>query len=91
MMKSNIQIHIPPKEKVQFCLSNPVCDTKIDEIRENGFAAWEQHSSGYGTKILNKMGYSGKGLGKNENGIINPVNITEKSVFDALFYIFNKK
>ena len=30
---------------------------------------WEDHSSGAARKVVNKMGYGGKGLGKNENGI----------------------
>ena len=30
---------------------------------------WEKHSSGAARKAVNKMGYGGKGLGKNENGI----------------------
>ena len=34
---------------------------------------WEKHSSGVASRILNKMGFSGKGLGKTENGITEPI------------------
>ena len=37
--------------------------------------AWEKHSSGVATKIMNKMGYKGKGLGKRENGITETIKI----------------
>ena len=36
---------------------------------------WEKHSSGVASKILDKMGYKGKGLGKSENGITEPITI----------------
>ena len=39
---------------------------------------WEKHSSGFASKMLNKMGYKdGKGLGKEENGIKEPIEITK--------------
>ena len=45
---------------------------------DKDFAAWERHSTGFGSKMLQKMGYGGGGLGKNENGIINPVIVEKK-------------
>ena len=36
---------------------------------------WEKHSNGFATKMLKKMGYNGKGLSKNENGIIEPIQV----------------
>ena len=48
----------------------------------NQFAAWESYSTGFASKMLKKMGYGGKGLGKTEDGIIHPVSIQEKNKFN---------
>ena len=37
--------------------------------------ACEKHSSGVATKIMNKMGYKGKGIGKRENGLMETIKI----------------
>ena len=34
---------------------------------------WQRHSSGIASKLMNKMGYGGLGLGKEENGITEPI------------------
>ena len=41
------------------------------------YAPWEKHSLGFGSKMLKKMGYGGAGLGKNENGIVNPISVVK--------------
>ena len=42
--------------------------------------AWEKHSSGIAMKIMNKMGYKGKGLGKTENGITETIKIKPRKI-----------
>ena len=44
---------------------------------------WERHSSGFASRMLKKMGYKGKGLGKSENGITEPIIIQNRHVLKA--------
>ena len=43
--------------------------------------AWEKHSSGIASKIVNQMGYEGKGLGKFQNGIQEAIKVKSASRF----------
>ena len=36
---------------------------------------WEKHSLGMASKKIHKMGYNGKGLGKNEDGIVEAIQV----------------
>ena len=38
---------------------------------------WEKHSKGFPTRMLQKMGYEGKGLGKYGTGIVKPITVEE--------------
>ena len=41
---------------------------------DRDFGKWEKFSSGFGSKMLSKMGWKqGKGLGVGGEGIVNPV------------------
>ena len=43
------------------------------------FGAWEKYSSGFASRMLEKMGYKGKGLGKTGEGIIEPITAKKRS------------
>lgn len=55
----------------------PVCFTDNHQVSirvHDQFGAWEKYTNGFGSKLLAKMGYEiGKGLGKQADGIINPI------------------
>ncbi len=44
---------------------------------DNDFAAFEEHTIGFRSKLLKRMGYQGKFLNINGQGIINPVKVVE--------------
>lgn len=47
-------------------------DNRLQSITD--LFVWQKHSSGAAAKIMNKMGYKGKGLGKTESGITEPIS-----------------
>ena len=48
-------------------------------IRPSTLAPWDQHNNGFATRALGNMGYSGGGLGKRGEGIIEPIQRTSPS------------
>jgi hypothetical protein len=50
------------------------------------FGAFEKHTRGIGLKLLTNMGYQGKGLRNKGQGIINPMEIVNKSCYLGLEY-----
>lgn len=49
---------------------------------EKDFGRWEKHTTGFGSKMLAKMGWkSGTGLGSKGEGIVNPVKATKHTEF----------
>ena len=55
---------------------------ETNNYNQNQIADWELHSTGFASRMLKKMGYAGKGLGKTGEGIIHPVSIEKKSKFN---------
>ena len=53
------------------------CESSFDKHDNRYKYEWLKHSSGLATKIINKMGYKGKGLGKNEDGIEEAIQVDE--------------
>ena len=54
---------------------------------DNDFAVFKNHTTGIGSKMLNKMGYEGKGLGINGQGIVNPIKVEELPCQTGLGYV----
>lgn len=39
------------------------------------FGAWERSTNGFGSKMLAKMGFDGRGLGRHRDGIVDPIQV----------------
>ena len=62
--------------------SKPVKVTRRTETMDSKFGSWERHTTGFGSKMLQKMGWKhGQGLGTSGEGIVNPVKATRHTEF----------
>ena len=75
--------YLASKNNTESLINNQtVIPNEYTTVDNKQFAMWEKHSKGFGSKMLTKMGYDGKGLGKDGDGIIHPVTITKKNKFN---------
>ncbi|CAG8545604.1 2102_t:CDS:2 [Diversispora eburnea] len=69
-------------------------DLKLDHVSDdetNNIAEWEKHTTGVASRMMKKMGYKmGEGLGKNNEGIVNPIEVKIFSQGVSLDYINEK-
>ena len=57
------------------------------EFHDDEFVAFEKHTTGIGSKLMKKMGYQGKCLGTQGQGIINPIKVKELPHYAGLGYV----
>lgn len=55
----------------------------VAKVIERDFGKFEQHTKGFGMKMLEKMGFKGR-LGKNEDGMVNPIRVVPRKPGQAL-------
>ena len=58
-------------------------DERTDEANVTKIGAWEAHTRGFASREMYKYGYRGKGLGKNEDGITEPIRGEKKTSFET--------
>ena len=60
-------------------------DGVVDDYKEDhtmtSIPPWEKYTNGCVSRIMEKMGYRGKGLGKTESGITEPIKVQKKGSF----------
>jgi hypothetical protein len=59
-------------------------DESLSEDVEIG--CFEKYTKGVGSKIMNNIGYDGKGLGKNGQGIQKPIQMCVRPINEGLGY-----
>ncbi|KAL9683277.1 hypothetical protein QQ045_015097 [Rhodiola kirilowii] len=72
-------------------VSRGILDTEITEVKETikapfisnevtstSYGAFEAHTTGFGSRIMAKMGFSGGGLGKDGQGMAEPIEVTKR-------------
>lgn len=73
-------------------LQHDPCEVKSSSLNScmfpnDDFAVFENHTIGIGSKLLKKMGYEGKGLGINGQGIVNSIKVEELPRQAGLGYV----
>ena len=63
------------------------------QTMDREFGSWERHTTGFGSKMLSKMGWrQGSGLGSTGEGIVNPVRaVSHKDFGKGLAHMQVKK
>jgi hypothetical protein len=51
------------------------------------FGAFEKHTTCIGSKLMKQMGYEGRGLGANGQGIVRPIEVVEWPRYTGLGYV----
>ena len=70
---SSLKSSLKKKKQTLFSQSKPM---------DKDFGRWERYTTGFGSKMLSKMGWKqGTGLGSGGEGIVNPVRATSHKEF----------